>query len=224
MASIVEIWRYPVKSMAGERLGSCTVTDIGLEGDRRWALVDGAPHRAGKLLNIKNHDRLLTYRASLVSGGGVQVATPDGSSARLDGALVRQLEVESARPLQLRELPGGNFDDAQVLLVNLASVAAFSLEAGMAVDHRRFRANLYVDGSEPEEEVGWVGRRIRAGEAELEAVSRCERCVVITKDPDTVEATPELLRLLAERHGASMGVYCQVVRPGRLAVGDYVGY
>jgi uncharacterized protein len=41
MASVVEVWRYPVKSMAGERLDSCAVALTGLEGDRRWALVDG---------------------------------------------------------------------------------------------------------------------------------------------------------------------------------------
>ncbi|HEY3085754.1 MAG TPA: MOSC N-terminal beta barrel domain-containing protein [Candidatus Dormibacteraeota bacterium] len=223
MASVVEIWRYPVKSMAGERMESCMVTDHGLEGDRSWALIDGAPHRAGKPLTIKHHDRLLTYRARL-AGGGVEVAAPDGASTMLDEDLVRRLEVESARPLELRELPGGNFDDSHILIVNLASVAVLGLEAGMQVDHRRFRANLYVDGIEPEEEVGWLGRRIRAGDAELEVTDRCQRCVVITKDPDTTKASPELLRLLAERHDESMGVYCQVVRPGHVAVGDHVGY
>ncbi len=222
MASVVEIWRYPVKSMAGERLESCMVTPSGLDGDRRWALVDGTAHRAGKLLGIKHHERLLTYRASLADGR-VSVATPGAAPAELDGDLVRRLEVESSRPLQLRDLPGGNFDDAHVLLVNLASVAALSLEAGILVDRRRFRANLYVDGLEPEEEVAWARRRIRAGEAELDVVSRCVRCVVITKDPDTTETSPELLRLLAERHDESMGVYCQVVRPGHVAVGDHVG-
>ncbi|HEV8597000.1 MAG TPA: MOSC N-terminal beta barrel domain-containing protein [Candidatus Dormibacteraeota bacterium] len=223
MASVVEVWRYPVKSMGGERLDSCIVTADGLDGDRRWAFVDGAPHRAGKLLTIKHHDRLHTYRARL-AGGAVEVAAPDGATAMLDEDLVRRLEVESSRPLELRELPGGNFDDSHLLIVNLASVAVLGLEAGMKVDHRRFRANLYVDGIEPEEEAGWVGGRIRAGDAELEVTGRCERCVVITKDPDTTEAAPELLRLLAQRHDASMGVYCQVVRPGRVAVGDHVGY
>src|SRR5207245_940679 len=78
---------------------------------------------------------------------------------------------------------GANFDDAPVLIVNLASVAAFSLEARMPVDHRRFRANLYVDGLEPEEELGWLGGRIQAGEAELEVSERCVRCGVVNDDP-----------------------------------------
>ena len=222
MAAVVEIWRYPVKSMAGERLESCMVTQHGLEGDRRWAFVDGAPHRAGKLFNIKQHDPLMTYRARY-AGGVVEVLTPDGALVALDSALVDKLELESARPLELRDLAGGNFDDEPVLIINLASVSSFALEAGMAVDHRRFRANLYLEGIEPDEEIGWVGRRIRAGNAELEVVSRCVRCVVITKDPDTTAAAPELLDLLVDRHDKCMGVYCRVVKAGRVAVGDFVG-
>jgi uncharacterized protein YcbX len=222
VASVVQIWRYPVKSMAGEQLDSCMVTELGLEGDRRWAFVDGAPHRAGKLLNIKQHEDLMRYRARLV-GGRPEVVAPDGKIQGLDGALVERLEVESSRPLELRDAAGDNFDDAPVLIVNLESVAAFSLEAGMPVDPRRFRANLYVDGLEPEAELAWLGRRIQAGDAELEVFSRCVRCVVINRDPDTTESTPQLLDLMVDRHDKCMGMYCRVLRPGRVAVGDLVG-
>ena len=93
----------------------------------------------------------------------------------------------------------------------------------MAIDPRRFRANLYVEGLEPEAELRWLGRVIRAGNAELEVVDRCERCKVITMDLDTTEAKPELLRILVEKHDERLGMYCRVVRPGRVAVGDFVG-
>jgi MOSC domain-containing protein len=222
MATVTEVWRYPVKSMAGEKLESCMVTDRGLEGDRRWAMIDRTPNRDGKWFNIKQHAPLMTYRARYVEGN-LQVLDPWGSDVGLQGAFDRILE-ESQRPVELRELPGENFDDSQVLIVNLASVQAFALEAGMPLDPRRFRANLYVEGLEPEEELRWLGRTIRAGEAELEVTSRCERCKVITMDPDTTEQIPELLRLLVERHDERMGMYCRVARPGRVAVGDYVGY
>jgi len=222
MARVREIWRYPIKSMAGERLESCRIVEHGLEGDRRWAFIDWSPNRAGKPLTIRQHAKLLTYRARLVDGG-VEVAAPNGLVQVADASLAATLAAESSRPLELREHAGGNFDSEHVLIVNLASVEAFALEAGMGVDRRRFRANLYVDGLEPEEEVRWLGRRIRAGEAEVEVVSRDERCVVITRDPDTTEAAPELLRLLTERHDQCMGIYCRVITPGRVAVGDLVG-
>jgi len=221
MATVTEVWRYPVKSMAGERLESCMVTEKGLDGDRRWALVDRTPNRDGKWFNIKQHAPLMTYRASL-AGGALQVLAPDGTDVGLDEAY-RQVRDESQRVFDLRELPGENFDDSHVLIVNMASVQAFALEAGMPLDHRRFRANLYVEGIEPEEELRWLGRVIRAGDAELEVTSRCERCKVITMDPDTTEQRPELLKLLVDLHDERMGMYCRVVRPGRVAVGDYVG-
>jgi uncharacterized protein len=219
MASVVELWRYPVKSMAGERLDSCAVTATGLEGDRRWALVDGTPNRAGKLLTIREEERLMTYRARL-DDGAVVVVSADGETHRLDGGVVTRIAGEASRPLSLREMEGANFDDSPVLVVNLATVSAFGVRAGMTVDHRRFRANLYVDGLEPDAELGWLGRRLRVGEVELEAVKRCERCVVITRDPDTTVTTPALLRVLTETHDTYMGVYCQVTRPGRVGVGD----
>jgi uncharacterized protein YcbX len=221
MASVVEIWRYPVKSMAGERLDSCAVGEMGLEGDRRWAFVDGSPNRAGKLFTIRQDERLMTYGARL-AGGHVEVVTSRGEVRDLDAQMVAELAAEASRPLSLREVEGANFDDSPVLVVNLATVVEFGVQAGMHVDHRRFRANLYVDGLAPEEEIGWVGRRVQVGDAELEVVSRCERCVVITRDPETTSTTPELLRLLTETLETCMGVYCRVTRPGRVATGDSV--
>jgi uncharacterized protein YcbX len=220
--TVAEIWRYPVKSMAGERLDSCLIAETGLDGDRRWALVDGRPNRAGKPLTAREAELLLTYRPRL-AGDSVLVVTPGGDSRRLDDRLVADLAAETSRPLTLREGAGLNHDDSPVLVVNLATVAAFELSAGVDVDRRRFRANLYVEGLEPEEELRWLGRRIRAGEAELEVVSRCERCVVITRDPDTTQASPELLRVLTEMNDTCMGVYCRVEKSGRVATGDPCG-
>jgi uncharacterized protein len=222
VADVAEVWRYPVKSMGGERLDACFITDRGLEGDRRWALVDGVANRAGKLLTIRQDERLMSYRARLADHG-VEVVTPDGEHLRLDDQLVAALAERTARPLTLRDLAGANFDDSPVLVVNLASVAAFGLEAGVPIDRRRFRANLYLDGLESEEELSWLGRRIRAGDAELEVIKRCDRCVVITRDPDTTTASPELLRILTDTHETCMGLYCGVVRPGRVAVGELCG-
>lgn len=216
------MWRYPVKAMGGERLDACLITGTGLEGDRRWALVDGTANRAGKLLSIRQDERLMTYRARLEENVAM-VVTPDGETRRLEDGMVAHLAERTARPLTLRDAAGANFDDSHVLVVNLASVTAFGLEAGFHVDHLRFRANLYIDGLEPEGELRWIGRHIAAGDAELEVTKRCDRCVVITRDPETTIASPELLRILTETHDTCMGLYCRVVRPGRVAVGDACG-
>jgi uncharacterized protein len=208
--------------MAGERLDGCAITQTGLQGDRRWALVDGTANRTGKLLTIRQDQRLMKYRARL-NGNGVEVLTEGGEARRLDDDLVTDIALHTGRPLTLRDVAGANFDDSPVLVVNMATVAVFSLEAGFAVDHRRFRGNLYLDGFEPEEELRWIGGRIRAGDVELEVIKRCERCVIITRDPDTTTASPDLLRILTDTHETCMGVYCAVVRPGEVAVGDLCG-
>src|SRR4029077_10555309 len=113
----------------------------GLEGDRRWALVDGRENRAGKPLTAREAELLLTYHPRL-AGNSVQVLTPGGDTRRLDDQLVADLAARTSRPLTLREGAGLNYDDSPVLVVNLATVAAFELSAGVAVDRRRFRANL----------------------------------------------------------------------------------
>jgi uncharacterized protein len=205
--------------MAGERLDACAITQAGLHGDRRWALVDGTANRTGKLLTIRQDERLMKYRARL-NGAGVEVVTAGGEARRLDDDLVTEIALQTGRPLTLRDVAGANFDDSPVLVVNVSTVAAFSLEAGFAVDHRRFRGNVYLDGLEPDEELRWLGGRIRAGDVELEVIKRCERCVVITRDPDTTTASPALLRMLTDMNETCMGVYCAVVRPGEVAVGD----
>jgi uncharacterized protein len=222
VGNVAEIWRYPVKSMAGETLDWASLTDKGLDGDRRWALVDGTVNRAGKLLTNTQDARLMTYKARL-GADGVEVATPAGESRRLDEQFVAELGGAVSRPLTLRDRAGTNFDDSQVLVVNLATVAAFELESGFAIDRRRFRANLYLDRLEAEEEVRWLGRQVRVGSAVLEVIKRCERCVVITRDPDTTTTSPELLRILTQTSETCMGVYCAVVVPGRVAVGDLCG-
>ncbi len=68
---------------------------------------------------------------------------------------------------------------------------------------------------------GW-GRSVVVGGVKVEVVSRCERCVVITHDPETMLASPELLRVLNETHETSMGLYCRVTRPGRVAASNQV--
>jgi uncharacterized protein len=217
--TVAEIWRYPVKSMAGEKLNACAITEAGLEADRRWALVDDTPNRAGKLLTIRQDEQLMTYQARL-NGAGVEIVAAAGDARHLDDDLVNDIARQAGRPLRLRDLSGGNYDDSPVLVVNMETIAAFSREAGFAVDHRRFRGNLYLDGCEPEEELRWLGGHIRVGDVELEVIKRCERCVIITRDPDTTSASPELLRILTDSHETCMGVYCSVIGPGEVAVGD----
>lgn len=184
---VAELWRYPVKSMRGERLAETPVAPSGFPGDRRLALTSG-----GRLVTARHDRRLLNQPPS---------RRPDF-------------------PYAVVEEPAGIFDHHPLLLVNLASVAALAAIAGREVDHRRFRANVYLDGAAADEERRWPGRRLRLGSALLEAMELCERCVVATLHPDTLEEAPDLLRVMLAARGGMMGVYCRVVEPGYVVTGD----
>jgi uncharacterized protein YcbX len=174
----------------------------------------------GKKLTARHVDALLSYKAT-VRDGDVVVATPTGieHDAASDG-FVAQMEKVVGRQLRIHEHPGGNFDDSPILVVNLATVRALEAWTELPVDHRRFRANLYIDGVEADAERGWLGKEICIGSVVLKPDKPCERCVMITFDPDSQERWPELLRTLTETHATEMGVYCRVAKPGTVSVWD----
>ena len=142
-------------------------------------------------------------------------------TARQDPGLVaRPASSRDELPYELVEDPAGLFDVAPLHLVNLASVAWLARVAHREVDHRRFRANVYLDGPLADEERHWPGRLLRLGSALVRVTERCERCVISTLHPDTGEAAAELLRVLTAARGATFGVYCEVIEPGYVAAGD----
>lgn len=126
------------------------------------------------------------------------------------------------RELELGEVPGGAFDDSPLHVLGLASVRALAAEMGWAVDHRRFRANIYLDGPGlvPDSEPTWAGGRFEVGSAILSVTEGCPRCAITTRDPATFQVEPALLRQMAQTRRGLMGVYCAVISPGRATAGD----
>ncbi|HVB13650.1 MAG TPA: MOSC domain-containing protein [Candidatus Dormibacteraeota bacterium] len=221
---VAELWRYPVKSMAGERISTAEVGQRGLPGDRRLAVFELAPHPQEKQLSARDVAGLLRFRATLNSGA-VQVAGPAWDWLPWDDQQVRRrISQQCRRELELRPTPDGAFDDSPILLVHLATTAALSEELDGYVDPRRFRANLYLEGQgvAAHEERLLVGREIRCGAAVLEVTSACPRCSITTRDPDTWANWPQLLRHLVQSHDELVGVYCRVKLPGRISAGDRV--
>ncbi|HEV2951133.1 MAG TPA: MOSC domain-containing protein, partial [Actinomycetota bacterium] len=95
------------------------------------------------------------------------------------------------------------------------------------LDARRFRINLEIEGCEPYEEDSWDGELVRVGEATIRIRGQIPRCVVTTLAPDTGEKDFGTLTQLARyrhriggRGGLPFGVYAEVVRGGRVRVGD----
>jgi uncharacterized protein YcbX len=120
----------------------------------------------------------------------------------------------------------GIFDARPVSIFSLSAAAKLGEELGMDIDKRRFRANFYVewdDQDDPFYENSLVGKTLKIGEwLEVVIVERDPRCMMITLDPDTADATPKLLQHLARNHAGDAGVFAAVLQRGRVNKGDRI--
>lgn len=224
---VAELWRYPVKSMAGERLDAADASWHGLAGDRRWAFVRPGLERSDfPWLTIREHPEMGHYRPSFADparpdASATRVATPGGAELDVaDPALAAQL----GAGVRLIKQNRGVFDTAPLALITTATITALSARVGIAADVRRFRPNIVVEAqdAEPFAEDAWVGATLRIGEAAMRVDQRDQRCVLVNVDPDSTERDPRVLRTIAQERDTCLGVYGSTVTPGRLRVGDAV--
>ena len=237
---VVSLWRYPVKSMQGEELEAATIGELGIVGDRQWALVDLG---TGLALTARRQPELLFARARLVDGAddevGVEVELPDGTVTTDDAALSAWL----GRPVELRRAgagvtgrfeiaadfeneagspwfewdgPEGTFHDSgrtRVSVLGTGSIGSW--------DRRRFRGNVLVETDAVDAEQALLDRRIELGSAVLDVVKPIDRCVMTTRpQPDGIERDLDVLRTINAERATHLGVGTLVVTPGRVAVGD----
>lgn len=221
--TVLSLHRWPVKSMAGEELEELELFEHGVVGDRRQALY----WRGGRRLTARAAPRMLAWAATYdgASGDPPRVTAPDGTTWRwgddgLEAAIGADLgkEVKLARDPQLMQ----DLRDS-VLVTFAATLRGLGDELGTEVDLRRFRPNVHVAMDvEPFAELGWEGRRLRVGDAELELLHPCARCAIVTRDPNTQEPWGALLRHLARTHDAAFGINARPLGQARIAVGDPV--
>jgi uncharacterized protein YcbX len=174
LGHVNELWRYPVKSMAGEQLDSSPLDWAGLPGDRRFAWVQSEDRSGFPWLTIREVSELVRYAPRLIDPrrpdlSRVEVTTPDGRTAPLED-LRGELAERHGSPVHLLRSKRGLFDAFPVSLLSLGTVRSLGAATGIELDRRRFRPNVVVETvtGEPHEEVGWVGRTIRIGEVAAE--------------------------------------------------------
>ncbi len=203
LGTIDALRRYPIKSLAGETLESAEIGEAGVPGDRAGALfVRSGSARMGKTYRGKEHDRL--HLAA--TAGAARAAAAD-----------RGVDVE------LRS--GGNFfDDAPVSLIVDRWLDSLSGHVGYAVEWQRFRPNIFVRAADGfcDEESALAGDELELGSVRLRVRCPIERCVAVTYHPRGATSDPRILRFLAQQRNAWLGIYCDVVLPGMVRVGDEV--
>jgi hypothetical protein len=232
---VTELWRFPVKSMQGERLEGGELTERGLAGDRSWALRDGA---TGLFLTARREPQLLFASARLDADGAAVITLPDGSVATDDASLSawlgRPVDLVAAEPaihgtyeiaLSIDDEanaewvswdgPAGSFHDSTRARVSIVSEASLR-----AWDRRRFRMNVIADGAG---EDALVGTCIALGAAEVEVTKPIDRCVMTTRpQPGGIERDLSVLKTINAELGGDLGIGGLVVTPGPVAVGDEI--
>jgi uncharacterized protein YcbX len=284
VGSVESLWRYPAKSLMGDRFPSLRVDDHGMVGDRMWAVRDEV---RGGIRGAKKIAGLMRLRARYVEeprpGGPpppIEVTAPDGQRVRSDDAdiderlsqfLDHPVTLCPLRPAtdldhfrrgapdtedfdaELRSIfgreadeplpsfeglpldvlieyespPGTYFDAYPIHIVTDRSLETLAaLAPGSEFDVRRFRPNVVValegdvEGEFPEQT--WLGRKLRAGDIELEVTASCPRCVMVTRDFDDLPEDPRVLRTIVRHADQNIGVYANVVRTGTLETGAAV--
>jgi uncharacterized protein YcbX len=235
----------PVKGLRLSEADSVEIAPNGVEGDRAFLVVDGDR----RLLLTTRTPRLLQVAAQLDADGTLALVFPDGSevaerpepgeratTAAYDGreihgrlvrgALAAALSEHMGRPVMLlaRDRSQRGADDAPVALMSTGSLNALAPALGGEVpDPRRFRMTITAGPLEAWEEHGWGGRELAVGEAVLRVTEPVPRCAATTFDPERGRRDVPTLKALAELRGrrdVRFGVWCEVVTPGPVSVGD----
>lgn len=228
VGTVAELWRYPVKSLGGERVDELACDMRGAEGDRLWA-VRGADGKIGSGKTTRRFRRmpgLLSMTARTDEEGEVWVGLPGGAETAVSDprASGRVGAVVGERVWLAREGATSHFDDAPLHLVTTGSLSWLAARRpGDQVERRRFRPNVVIEtagSGRPEDD--WVGRPLRLGEVQVEVRKATERCVMTTMPQPRLHRAAGLLKALESSSDGLFGVYARVLLAGRIRVGDEV--
>jgi len=250
IGQVEALFRYPVKSMRGERLEEVELGWHGLDGDRRLAFrrMQTNDHSGFPWLTASKLPELTLFTPQRREGdareGGAQgelqlpthVRTPDGEEMPVfSEELAAEVGRRYGAPVEMMQLKHGIFDDACISVIasdtvrEIGRLAGRSLD-GQSLDVRRFRPNVVVRllRSVAFQEDEWLGGVLSFGQNDdddapaITVTMRDVRCSMVNLDPDTASPAPEVLKAVVRVHQNTAGIYGTVTRIGRLAVGQTV--
>ena len=206
---VAELWRYPVKTMAGERLERARLGSLGIEGDRVVHVED----EDGHVLTSRSHPRFLGHKGTLGPDGEPLV---DGR--RWDSAAVgADVEAIGGKYASLVRYDGPErFDVLPLLVATDGAIAAFGQ------DGRRLRPNIVVGGVDGLAERDWPGACLRVGKVLVGVQTLRQRCIMTSFDPDTLAQDKQITLDIYRRFEGKLALDCFVIQGGEIAVGDEV--
>ncbi len=206
---VLEIWRYPVKTMAGERLARTDLGPLGIPGDR-IVRVQGVD---GRVITSRSHPRFLGHKATLGADGAPRV---DGRAWDSDDVAWDVAAIGGLGARLVWDESEDRFDVLPLLIATDGAIKEFGY------DGRRLRPNLVIGGVDGLAEREWPGRQLRIGTALIGIESLRARCIMTSFDPDTQVQDKSVTRGIYERFGGRLALDCFVIEPGAIAEGDEV--
>lgn len=231
LGEIEVLFRYPVKSMAGESLEVANLGWQGIEGDRRLGLRRVEDRGDFPWLSASRLPDLVLFTTinSGKSGVPTHVRTPDGQELPVfSNELAAEIKRRHGSAVEMMQMRHGIFDDGALSVIASTTVEEISRLAGHPSDVRRFRPNVVVRSSKiaPFDEDQWVGGVLTFGEgADAPAISvtmRDLRCSMLNIDPDSAKLATEFMKAVVRMNENNAGIYGTVIRTGKLAVGQKI--
>ena len=244
--TVAQICRYPVKGLNAEPLERVALTEgRALPNDRRFAIAHGSvtadaapgawqPRRS--FLHLAKDEKLAQVRVRFDDESGeMTIERADKPVARgkvtelMGRTLVAQFFASfmaeqlrgAPRLVEAAEQPFTDLDQPYLSIIGLASISDLERVVREPVDARRFRANLYLEGSEAWAELGWIGKELQIGGARLRVEGPIDRCAATNVNPDSAARDLNIPLALQRGFGhVDMGVYARVVESGEIAQGD----
>jgi uncharacterized protein YcbX len=229
---VTQLWRYPVKSAAGERLDTARVGELGIDGDRQWGVVD---LDSGLVLTARRCPELL-FAEPAPTAGGMALRLADGrvtaDDRELSDWLGRRVELRRPDPDERAEYeiaeddldpdsdwirwqgPKGVFHDSKRTRLSIVSEEAMG-----DWDVRRFRPNVVVRGGD---ERDLVDSDVRLGEVHLRVTKQIDRCVIVNRPQPGLERDRSILSRINAERATFLGVGALVRRPGTIRLGDHI--
>ncbi len=227
---VKEIWRYPVKSMAGEQLAAAEVNWHGINGDRRAAFVRSDNHSGFPWLTGRQVPELNQYRPRYtnladVINSDMVVDTPDGRTLPLDSPdLLAELATLYGREISQMRIKRGIFDSLTLSVMSAASALALAEAAHIPPDMRRWRQNIIIETTDgrafAEEE--WIGQSLVIGDVTIQLNQRIPRCVMVNVDPATAAKDAHVLKMVATQRDNCVGIHGTPQTTGTIRVGAVV--
>ena len=206
---VQELWRYPIKSLTGERLADAVVDELGIAGDRT-VLVTG---RNGRVVTSRTHPKLLGLKGTTGADGVPHISGHAWNSIEAL-ALVR---TAAGRGAELHYYDGPDrFDVLPLLVATDGAISAFGY------DGRRLRPSLVIGGVKGVAERTWPGHRLRIGNVTIGVQDLRGRCVMTTYDPDTLQQDHQVLKEIVQKFKGELALNCYVIQSGVVRLGDPV--